>query len=114
MKSIFFTCPRRNPGLEIVVVVVQVQVTTCGTAKVAKSSYFASHLNERPPALGYRSETIISKDVSHDVCKKKLLNAAKKKQMVSATLYALSRQKAYRIRFELHERVNKTSIHEEE
>ena len=63
----------------VVVVVVQVQVTTCGTAKVAKSSYFASHLNERPPALGYRSETIISKDVSHDVCKKKLLNAAKKK-----------------------------------
>ena len=60
-------------------VVVQVQVTTCGTAKVAKSSYFASHLNERPPALGYRSETIISKDVSHDVCKKKTTQRSEKK-----------------------------------
>ena len=86
MKKIFFHAPRRNPRLEIVVVV-QVQVTTCGTAKVAKSSYFASHLNERPPALGYRSETIISKDVSHDVCKKKLLNAAKKKSKWLAQLY---------------------------
>ena len=63
------------------VVVIQyiTQATTRGAAKVAKSSCFASRLNERPPALGYRSETIVSKDVSHDVCKKKLLNAAKKK-----------------------------------
>ena len=65
--------------MNTLLVVVQVQVTTCGTAKVAKSSYFASHLNERPPALGYRSETIISKDVSHDVCKKKTTQRSEKK-----------------------------------
>ena len=70
----------------VVVVVVQVQVTTCGTAKVAKSSYFASHLNERPPALGYRSETIVSKDVSHDVCKKNYSTQRKKSKWL-AQLY---------------------------
>ena len=70
----------------VVVVVVQVQVTTCGTAKVAKGSYFASHLNELPPALGYRSETIISKDVSHDVCKKNYSTQRKKSKWL-AQLY---------------------------